>query len=153
MKRAIAVLVTCALLVILISCEIETPQDKVLASLGKYEREQLWTHGEFQDFTDFGMYTYSTVNLENNRFFSAVSESDIEIIYSFIDDFEDWIEVFREGDAECELVVNYSFDRSIIDTKDYFYIDEDDFYPEFGCYDVWLYDSQSGILYYFHNNI
>ena len=83
-----------------------------------------------------------------------VSEADIEIINSFVENFEGWINTFASNASTDELVVNYSFDRTFIDTNDYFYIYEDEEnYRKFGCYDLWLFDSQTNVLYYFHNNI
>ena len=135
------------------SCSIQTRQEKVLNSLGKYDSKQIWTHGEFQDYTDFGKYSYASVSIDQNDYLKKVSTTDIETIYVFLDDFEDWIDTFRSNDPGGELVTNYTFDRSIVDTEDYFYIYEGEDDPRYGCYDVWFFDSQSNILYYFHNNI
>lgn len=153
MKKAIIFIYVFIQLFAITSCLIQTRQDKVLSSIGKYDSKQFWTNGDFQDCTDFGIYSYSTCDAENNKYFAAISESDIEIIGSFIDDFEAWIDVFRNNNPDNELVLNYVFDRSIIDTEDYFYIYEGENYPKYGCYDVWFFDSQSNVLYYFHNNI
>jgi hypothetical protein len=125
----------------------------VLNSLGRYESKQLWTHGEFQDYTDFGLYSYSSAKLNDNQYFKLVSETDIELLYAFVDNFEQWIETFRSNDPDDELVANYAFDRSLIDTEDYFYIYEGENYSKFGCYDMWIFNAQTYTLYYFHHNI
>ena len=153
MKRLLRMVLVITLVFSATSCGIQTRQDKVLSSLGKYDSKQVWTHGEFQDYTDFGKYFYVSVSIDQNNYFQKVTSTDTETICSFIDDFEDWIDTFRNNDPKDELVLNYSFDRSIIDTEDFFYIYEGENYPQFGCYDVWLFDSQTKILYYFHNNI
>ena len=153
MKRLLLMVLVITLAFGATSCGIQTRQDKVLSSLGKYDSTQVWTHGEFQDYTDFGKYFYASVSIDQNNYFQKVTSTDTETICSFIDNFEDWIDTFRNNDPKDELVLNYSFDRSIIDIEDFFYIYEGENYPQFGCYDVWLFDSQTKILYYFHNNI
>lgn len=153
MKRLRLPICLFALLVLLSSCGVQTRQDKVLGSVGEYDAKQFWTHGEFQDYTDFGMYSYSAASLGKNQYFTIVSETNRVTICEFIDDFEKWIDTIRNNDSDDELVLNYSFDRAIIDTEDYFYIYEGENYSKFGCYDVWFFDTQTNVLYYFHNNI
>lgn len=132
--------------------------DKVLFSLGKYDDYVFYTHGEFQDYTDYAKYYYSSVNIDNNKFFTKIKKSDFTKINEHLDDFEDWIETFKSNDASCEIVVNYDFDREIIDTNDYIYIDSEKYTWEDGItslvnYNVYFFDSQTLVLYYFHNNI
>lgn len=145
-----------ALVLILLSataCFIQTRQDNVLESLGAYKSKQVWTSGGFQDYTDFGIYTYSSVSMKNNSYFASVTDGDIQTILSYVDDFNGWIDAHRRNDPNGELVLNYAFDPSIIDTGDFFYIYEKEGYPPFGLYDLWFFDTQSNTLYYFHNNI
>ena len=153
MKRLFVLVLSAIFTLMITACGIQTRQDKVLNSLGKYESKQVWTHGEFQDYTDFGIYTFSVVELNGSSYFSAVAESDIETITAFVDNFENWINCFENSDPTDELVLNYSFDRSIVDAGDYFYIYEGENYPKYGCYDLWIFDTQTNTLYYFHNNI
>ena len=152
MKHILAFVLVVSLLG-LTGCIFESRKDEVLHSLGDYDREQLWTHGEFQDFTDFGIYTFSSVEIEQNDIFSLVTTDNIPVIHGFIDNFESWIQTFRENDPNIELVLNYAFDRNMIDSTDYFYIYEKDGYTKYGYYDVWFFDRQTSVLYYFHNNI
>ncbi len=153
MKKKLIVLVLFIVAISLIAhCALQTRQDKVLNSLGKYENEQFWTHGEFQDYTDFGVYSYSSAKLENNRYFKKITESDSGILYGFVDDFEKCINVYKNNDPNDELVSNYAFDRSVIDAGDYFYIYEKENHKKYGCYDIWIFDVQTNTLYYFHNN-
>ena len=153
LPKALIVILIPILVMTVIFCSIQTRQEKVLKSLGKYDSKQVWTHGEFQDYTDFGKYSYSSAKIDPNEYFEKVSTTDAETICAFIDDFEDWIDTIRNNDPTDELVSNYSFDRSMMDAEDYFYIYEDEDYSKFGCYDVWFFDSQTKNLYYFHNNI
>ena len=131
----------------------QTDREQVLSTVGDYAEQCFYSHGEFQDYTDFGVYLCPAAEMNENPIFSPVSETDIDTIGAFLDNFEEWVAVFRNNDPEDTLVRNYAFDRSIIDESDYFYIAENKDYPKFGCYDVWLFDTQTDTLYYFHNNI
>lgn len=133
--------------------DTQTLQEQVAESIGQYDNKEIWTHGGFQDYTDYGIYSYTSANLNNNQYFKPVTYSDSEKIKEFIDNFEGWVDVFKEDDPDDELVSNYNFDRSIIDTSDYFYIFEKDYDIEFAYYDVYFFDVQTNVLYYFHNNI
>ena len=139
--------------VLLSACGIESRQEQVRSSLGPCKRIAFYSSGGFQDYTDFGIYRCPDAELKENPYFAPLTEEDTETLSAFLDDFENWIEVIRGSDPGNEVVVNYSFDRSIVDTGDWLYIYEGENYPKFGCYDIWLFDSQSGMLYYFHNNI
>ncbi|MBR6825248.1 MAG: hypothetical protein IKM59_01740 [Oscillospiraceae bacterium] len=137
-----------------VTAPLDTPADQVAASLGEYEKEGFWTHGGFQDFTDFGIYTYSSVSLGENSYFSPVTGEDMDTVRGFIDNYETWIDTFRRGDPQDELVSHYAFDFSVIDPEDLFYLDyEESSYSKYVNYDLWIFDSQSKTLYYFHNNI
>ena len=153
MKRIILFIFALLIFLSTVSCAVQNRQDKVLASVGKHESKQFWTHGAFQDYTDFGVYAFSAANLKDNAYFSVVAEDDIQTIGTFVDDFEKWIEAFKDNDPDDALVSNYSFDRSVIDTGDYFYIYQGDNDSEYACYDLWIFDTQTNTLYYFHNNI
>lgn len=151
MKRLLIQVILVFLL--LSACGIESRHDQVLSSLGRWDSKTFYTSGGFQDYTDFARYTFSEVSLENSPYFAPVSETDRDTLSAFLDNFEQWIGIIGNSDPRNEVVIHYDFDRSIIDTGDYFYICEDADYPEFGCYDVWIFDTQTCVLYYFHNNI
>ena len=138
---------------ILLSIQFFIPsrEDKVLDSLGQYESKQFWSDGEYRDYTDFGIYTYSTANLDNNEYFQKIADN--RSIYEFLDHFESWVDTIKGTTPDSELVNNYSFDRAVIDSEDYFYIYQGNSDYKFECYDIWFFDSQTKILYYFHNNI
>ena len=147
-------------LIILISTlsSCTAPEDKVLNSLGEYTSREFYTEGAFQDYTDYAKYYYDLVDFTDNEYFSKIGQADIDVLNEHLDDFESWIETYREGDASREIVVNYDFDRSIIDSEDYLYIDSekhtwDDGYTSLVNYDVYFFDTQTNMLYYFHNNI
>lgn len=133
-------------------------EDKVVASLGEYESREFFTSGGFQDYADYAIYHYKSTNVEENKYLKKVQESDKEVILVHLDVFEVWIEAIKNNDASNEVVVNYDFDREIIDTEDYFYIDSkeetwDDGETALVKHNIYLFDTQTQILYYFHNNI
>ena len=156
----------CALLFVLIICisisACKAPEDKILMSLGEYNSNVYYTQGEFQDFTDYAKYYYDSVDLTGNEYFNKIQKSDATKINEHLDDFESWIETYRETDSSREIVMNYDFDRTIIDSEDYFYIDSEKLTTTWddgtttttlANYDVYFFDTQTQILYYFHNNI
>ena len=133
-------------------------EDKVLNSLGEYRSCEFYTCGGFQDYTDYAKYYYDPVDFTDNEYFSIIEQSDIDALNEHLDDFESCIEAHGYNDASSEIVVNYDFDRSLIDSEDYLYIDSekhtwDDGYTSLVNYDVYFFDTQTNTLYYFHNNI
>ena len=151
MKKLAAALFSLVLVVSLAGCSI--PKDDVLDSLGKYESKQFFTSGGFQDFTDYAKYCFDSVDFSDNSYFQIITESSRENLEAHIDDFENWVQAVRDTDADNEVVVNYDFDRSVISDSDYIYIYDDPDYREFGNYNVYYFDVETNILYYFHNNI
>lgn len=151
MKRLLIILIALAL--VLSACTGPTRQDDVLFTLGHYESRQYYTSGDFQDFTDFALYTYEGIDMEDNPYFAPLTEGDLETLSAFLDNYESWIDTIKRDDPQDEVVVNYAFDRSMMDAGDWFYIYENPTYAKFGSYDIWFLDSQTCVLYYFHNNI
>ena len=97
------------------------PEDKVLNSLGEYKSKEFYTEGAFQDYTDYAKYYYDSVDFTDNEYFSKIQQSDIDILNEHLDD----------------------FDRSIIDSEDYLYINSekhtwDDGYTSLVNYDVYF---------------
>lgn len=137
-----------------------SPQEEVFLSLGEYEVVEYCSYGVFQDFTDYGKYTYENPDLENNEYFGQMTEEDVKELNEYIDNYEEWVDAITEeitGDMDREFAETYDFNRNIISTDDYCYIydsvDYDDFYEKFDSYDLYFYDTETEILYYFHNNI
>lgn len=153
MRRTFTLLLALSIMLSLAACIFQTRQGAVLDSIGKYEKKQFWTHGAFGDYTDFGIYTCQSTGIEKSSYFSKVSQEDIGVICEFIDDYEGWIEAVREDDPTHALVLNYHFNRALLDTEDYFHLyTDDDSHPDWN-YDLWVFDSQTNVLYYFHTNI
>ena len=157
MKKQIAAVLVCVVLLLSISsCAV--PEDKVITSLGEYEKKEFFTSGGFQDYTDYAKYFFISDNVVDNKYLNKIQEADFDIINMYLDDFEGWIETIKNSEPSSEVVVNYDFDREIIDTEDYFYIDSEehtwsDGYTSLVRYNIYLFDSQTQVLYYFHNNI
>ena len=92
--------------------------------------------------------------LEYHEEFKPVTDKATEYIASFFDDLEDWIE-------DEDIYSEYDLDKSSIDSKDYFYIenvetyggDDPDWKDEYRTYDVYYFDIQSMTLYYLHIDI
>ena len=129
-------------------------EDKVLQSMGSYNSKEFYSNGTFQDYTDYAKYYYDTIDFDGNNYLSKVKKSDILKLYSYVDNFEKWIQAIN--DNSDELVINYDFNRSIIGTEDYYYIFDrmnEKLYEKYDYYDVYFFDSQTSTLYYFHNNI
>lgn len=130
------------------------PTDPIIKSLGSYYDKEFYSHGDFQDYTDYAKYYYINPKTENNERISKMSETDIKEFNTYLEDFEGWVNTFAENDPNDELAVNYDFDRSIISLDDYLAIYYDPEYPsQFGNYDIYFLDSETNILYYFHHNI
>jgi hypothetical protein len=138
------------------------PVDRALDSLGEYRSCEYYSEGAFQDFTDYAIYYYDSVDFTENEYFSKIEQSDMDDINEHLDDFESWIETYRGWDATREIVVNYDFDRSLIDSEDYLYIysetdtvtwDDGTTTTYFTNYDIYFFNIQTNTLYYFHNNI
>ena len=133
-------------------------QKSVIASLPDYESKELYTNDGFQDYTDYAKYTYDNISiqdLESSEYFTITTADDVEEILLYIDDFEGWVEA-----CGGELQENYDFDKSIVSEGDYFCIETKEgepigqrTYRKFENYDVYYFDFDTQILYYFHNNI
>ena len=151
-----AAICTFIIVIMLVSCAI--PEDPIIASLGDYETQVYFSSGGFQDYTDYAKYYFQSAEVTENLWLEKIRETDLPVINKHLDDFEGWIEIYWESDEIDELVVNYDFDRSIVETGDYIYIDSEESTWEDGHttlvnYDIYFFDIQSQVLYYFHNNI
>ena len=150
--------VVCFLIMVLFLSSCNAPEDKVLSSLGKYEKHVYYSEGEFQDFTDYAKYYYSSTNIDENTYFTKVQDYDLTEINEHLDDFGGWIETIKDNESASEIVINYDFNRDIIDEEDYIYIYSetqtwDDGHTSLVNYDIYFFDTQTLVLYYFHNNI
>lgn len=132
----------------------------VIISLGKAMSVQRYSCAGFGDSTDFGIYTFPGASPGESEYFKPVTAESKNELLGYIDNFENWVNVTREGDADNALVVNYHFSRADIDESDYLYISDrngeaigEGVYSKYDSYNVYFFDSQTTTLYYFHNNI
>ena len=133
-------------------------EDPILDSFGEYTDSEYYITDGFQDYTIYAKYVYSSADLSGNLWLEKVRPEDFEVIQTHLDDFEGWIETIGSVEPDSKVAVNYDFDRSVIDTEDYFYIDSEEHTWETGQvslvnYDIYYFDTQTQILYFFHNNI
>ena len=154
-KKIAAVIGVLLMVAFLGACGIlgDTPR----SSLGEYNKSVFFTSGEFRDYTDYGKYYYTSAKVEENKYFKKIQENDLAEINEHIDDFERWVEALGNGDASDEVAANYDFDRTIIDTEDYIYIESErhtwsDGDTTLENYDVYFLDVQTQVLYFFHSN-
>lgn len=148
----------CLLLSMIFFGFLYSHQKPVIASLPDYESKEFYTNHGFQDYTDYAKYTYDNItiqDLESSEYFTITTADDVEEILFFIDNFEEWVEV-----CGGELEENYNFDKTIVTEGDFFYIESKDgesigqrTYGKLDNYNVYYFDVDKQILYYFHNNI
>ncbi|MBQ7047284.1 MAG: hypothetical protein IJN85_06065 [Oscillospiraceae bacterium] len=110
----------------------------------------------FGDYTDYSKYTYNESGekrFEESELYSEVTSEDIENIKSYFDNFRKWAEAIDRLD-------DFDFDNSLITEGDFFFIEtkegekiSDTVYEKFDNYSVYLYDSETDILFYIHNNL
>ena len=128
------------------------PKDAILESLPDYEQMELYTSGEFQDYTDYGKYYYriSEQVLTNSPYFQQVDEANLPQLLNYLENYESWVAAVGGDVPE-----HYDFDTDSIETGDYFYILNRYEEPEreFHNYNIYYFDLDTQILYYFHNNI
>ena len=155
-RKLAAALICLIFLLCIASCAV--PKNEVIASLPKYKKKEFFTSGGFQDYTDYAKYYYTSANVAENQYLNKIQESDFSIIDTHLDDFEGWIETIGNNDPSSEVVVNYDFDRGIIDMEDYFCLDSEehtwsDGHTSLVRYNIYFFDTQTQVLYFFHNNI
>ena len=150
---AIILSIVAATLIIAVICVLFFfPKDPVLDSLPKYEKKEYYTSGGFQDFTDYAKYTYqiSESDILQSDSLRAVTEEDIPVILKYVEYFEGCVNVCQDFPSET-----YDFEKSIISTGDYFFVYNKYEEPEraFWNYNLYYFDVDASILYYFHTNI
>lgn len=105
----------------------------------------------FKDYTDYAEYYYENSNkFSESKIYKKVSKIDIEELTEFFEDYSQWI-VYRDGYENW-----FSFDyKSQLKENDYFILNiknSAEPYGKFHNYDIYYFDVEKSILYYFHNN-
>ena len=154
---SVIVLAVVALLVVHFSDSDTVNQDNVMRSLGECNDGEYYCDGGI-DPIGYGVYNYDSVDFSENEYFSQVQESDLEnkgdySLKGFVTNFDSMIRYsIANASPDSEVVENYNFDLSIMDSEDYFYIDcktPDTFSGYFLNYRVYFFDVQTNTLYYF----
>ena len=127
-------------------------ENPVIASLPQADASDCYYSDGFQDYTDYCKYYYVKQEnileeVKNNPYFKPVTPDDITELNSYFDNFEGWLEYVDYKDK-------YDFQRNIIDTEDYFYIENNETEEyKYWNYDVYFLDVQTKTLFFIHNNI
>lgn len=74
---------------------------------------QRYSCAGFGDSTDFGIYTFPGASPGESEYFKPVTAESKNELLGYIDNFENWVNVTREGDDDNALVVNYHFRATI----------------------------------------
>ena len=128
------------------------PKDPVLDALPRCKSKEFYTSGGFQDYTDYAKYTYrlSEAQLQETGVLRPVTEDDIPDILAYVENFEEWVRACEDFPKD-----DYDFDKSRIGVGDYFFIlnQFEESEKAFWNYNLYYFDVDAGMLYYFHNNI
>lgn len=143
-NRKIIVIVTCLFAVLCLSgCGNEA--EKYIIK-GYNQSDEYFDDG-FQDYTDYCKYYYDSYYDEEyakDDNYTEITADNIDTVKNYFISFP--YENMSNSDA-------YDFDVSIVTEGDYYcIIDESDYSNNREDYDVYLYDKESHILYYIHNN-
>ena len=125
---------------------------KAVDSIGSYEECGYYTSGGFIDYADYAKYICTEADFEGNEYFVQMTADKKTELQKYVEDFELRVEAIRFSDPQNELVTGYDFDASVISSDDFICIRnyyEDD---PMADYDIYFFDSESMILYYFNNN-
>lgn len=125
-------------------------------TLPKYDIEECYWGEGFQDYTDYCKYVYNETSIkkfETHAKFEKVTDSDIENIKSYFEDFGERVKDEKYYDK-------YDFDfQSQIKTGDYFCIIAKEeievvegVFDKFYNYNVYYVDMSKCILYFIHSN-
>ena len=134
-------------------------KDPVLSSLPSKGKGQIYTHGGFQDYVDYGKYQYAGITediLEENSYFQIVTDEDIWKLAAYLENYEERMP-FAENCDDCELWEMYDFSSEMFREGDYFCIvnkyEAEDPSKKYFNYDIYYFSLEAQILYYFHSNI
>lgn len=99
-RKAAFIIATMCLLVLSPSACTFKSKDPVIASLGKAMSVQRYSVSGFGDSTDYGIYTFPGAKPEDSEYFKPVTAESKNELLGYIDNFENWVNVTREGDDD-----------------------------------------------------
>lgn len=124
--------------------EPDTVQSRVEKSMPEYNDHEVHFYGSMDGYYEYIEYYFdddlSPAEFDKSEYFKKVNPNDIEKIYEYVDRFEKGIEVtcddFLPGE---DIKKSYSFNKSMVDTNDYFYTFNID---NFRCYTLFYFDTE-----------
>jgi hypothetical protein len=147
----IALLLVLMLVFLLSSCFA----DPVISALPGHQKKEYYESEGFQDWTGYAKYYYEGVTaetLEKTGLFQEMTQGDISELLVFLNDYEAWVKT-----VGGEVQANYDFHREMFIPGNFYYIEtqyaREDPVESLWCYDIYYFDLDAQILYYFHNNI
>ena len=145
-------LVVATLIMAIVFGAFLVPKDPVIKALPRYDKKEFYSSGGFQDFTDYAKYTYRITesDLAECESLRPVTGEDIPVILKYVEYFEECVNACQDFPSE-----SYDFEKSIISTGDYFFVYNKYEEPDraFWNYNLYYFDVDASILYYFHTNI
>ena len=150
MLRTIALILALMLIFSLSSCFA----DPVIRALPEYQKKERYESDGFQDYTDYAKYYYEGITaetLEKTGLFQEMTQGDIGKLQVYLNDFEAWVKV-----VGGEVQANYDFRREMLTPGNFYYLEAEhaqDSVEILYSYDIYYFDLDAQILYYFHNNI
>lgn len=147
---------------ILVLCGCWSPQDEVMAALPAEGEGVLYSHGTFQDYTDYGEYQYSGItedDLKESGYFQVVEAADVAELTGYLENFNNWVQL-AENCGDCNLAQMYDFSADMLREGDYFYLESrvdseraDYDARKYDDYTIYYFSLENQMLYYFHSNI
>lgn len=127
----------------IIEGEPDTVQSRVEKSMPKYKDYEVHFFGAMDGWEYIEYYfddDLSPAEFDKSEYFKKVTPNDIDEIYEYVDEFENGIEVTHDDFLFGEDIKKvYSFNKSMVDTDDYFYTFNVD---NFRSYTLFYFDSE-----------
>lgn len=131
-----------------------SPPQKPQASIGNGQCTVYCRVDYFQDGMKYQEYVYTQVSFENNPYFQAVTQQNLNDVLEFVADYEGCVENLKnyQTAAEVELYTQYAYDCASLSEGDYFYLQTR--YPDypFENYDLYIFDAEKMTLYCFESS-
>ena len=148
MKRLLCVFIA-ALLFCCTGCSLV---ESLLISLPEYSSNEYYSYGAFSDYTDFGIFYFDFPigeHVAENLYFSQVGQNQDRIL-QYLKNYEMWVEAVTKYEDPM-FSEYYTYNRASLDSEDWYYLDSK--YGNTDNYSLFVYDTQTNTLYFFHNNI
>ena len=123
--------------------------------IGYIKKEEFYDKQGWMDFTDYCKYYYNDKTaFENNVRYKQISESDIDTIRGYFDNFKSRMEAGERTD-EYDFDINCISDGDyvLIKTKEGSKLGSGSTYGKYDDYTVYFFDTDSCTLYYITSNI